>query len=224
VRGLSPLARGNLTDGYPNGAHSGPIPARAGEPTPHTPKISARGAYPRSRGGTLNREIKRKSQGGLSPLARGNLESSHYPKGSNGPIPARAGEPTRRQSGPDQTGAYPRSRGGTSSKPALSVSTWGLSPLARGNRSSSAVNSSLVRPIPARAGEPRPSVSARQKNAAYPRSRGGTFSSVMEYSRLGGLSPLARGNRLHRASLSGVRGPIPARAGEPPAPRSALRG
>ena len=50
---------------------------------------------------------------------------------------------------------------------------------------------------------------------AYPRSRGATVNGVRGMARLGGLSPLARGNLRRSSSRAICRGPIPARAGQP---------
>ena len=52
IRGLSPLARGNLVESVKFGADRGPIPARAGEPAISRSSASWSRAYPRSRGGT----------------------------------------------------------------------------------------------------------------------------------------------------------------------------
>ncbi len=50
--------------------------------------------------------------------------------------------------------AYPRLRGGTTSKSISDVAHWGLSPLARGNRDKLQSKKGLPGPIPACAGEP----------------------------------------------------------------------
>ena len=52
------------------------------------------------------------------------------------------------------TGAYPRSRGGTTFPPSSTDLLQGLSPLARGNRFATVAFAALYGPIPARAGEP----------------------------------------------------------------------
>ena len=153
-RGLSPLARGNpgLTD--IDGAGQGPIPARAGEPGISCPITPFIGAYPRSRGGTMIRALKLASDWGLSPLARGNLDVALLPGPLHGPIPARAGEPAGCGAASLATGAYPRSRGGTSVPSVTRTQRKGLSPLARGNRDEILPAVSRQGPIPARAGEP----------------------------------------------------------------------
>ncbi len=77
-------------------------------------------------------------------------------------------------------------------------------------------------PIPARAGEPvKPNMPPEQFRA-YPRSRGGTCSLLPPAAAAMGLSPLARGNHLVAIEIWSRRGPIPARAGEPPLAPSQL--
>ncbi len=76
VLGLSPLARGNQGHQLVWHAGGGPIPARAGQPTTSMSSSAAARAYPRSRGATAGQgEVVCHDQG-LSPLARGNLQST----------------------------------------------------------------------------------------------------------------------------------------------------
>ena len=154
-------------------------------------------------------------QQGLSPLARGNRASRARQSLLGGPIPARAGEPRRRQVCDTHRRAYPRSRGGTAFLAANLNRRGGLSPLARGNHFQPQFSASKVGPIPARAGEPRSIAIEGSILWAYPRSRGGTSAmTVLAVPELG-LSPLARGNLVRGAFFAGILGPIPARAGEP---------
>ena len=132
--GLSPLARGNRPTCGPRRRRSGPIPARAGEPMKSKALIESDRAYPRSRGGTPSAFVVRFGSRGLSPLARGNLDSRAEQASDHGPIPARAGEPQAADFARPHAGAYPRSRGGTMRPGSLLAIVRGLSPLARGNR------------------------------------------------------------------------------------------
>jgi len=93
VAGLSPLARGNRFQRVLPMMLSGPIPARAGQPSP-TPRCrrSPR-AYPRSRGATGRGHRCKGHLRGLSPLARGNRNAVCSGRCEEGPIPARAGQP-----------------------------------------------------------------------------------------------------------------------------------
>ena len=133
-----------------------------------------------------------------------------------GPIPARAGEPSIQTPCWHSREAYPRSRGGTSACRLGWPAGSGLSPLARGNLKMAREVGYPLGPIPARAGEPKSKVNKDVMGWAYPRSRGGTRSQNQWLSSLGGLSPLARGNLRALVVDSLTRGPIPARAGEPP--------
>ena len=220
LEGLSPLARGNRLAGSRNLHFHGPIPARAGEPSSGRSWGGITRAYPRSRGGTCTLPSLSSSSWGLSPLARGNPDTTATTAAAVGPIPARAGEPRRGPALHRIKGAYPRSRGGTPRKGRMLSRSTGLSPLARGNPQGPAAAARPPGPIPARAGEPRPIRRSRSQSWAYPRSRGGTaVTNVPRFSTVG-LSPLARGNPVVCGDRLGVNGPIPARAGEPSSGRS----
>ena len=119
--GLSPLARGNLTVVNAPVLGVGPIPARAGEPSSSAIFCCWARAYPRSRGGTMRSLWMSSLSLGLSPLARGNLVPAQQLVAGRGPIPARAGEPSRSPDAPMPTRAYPRSRGGTAAAPVRSA-------------------------------------------------------------------------------------------------------
>ena len=72
-----------------------------------------------------------------------------------GPIPAGAGEPTRRGLSRRWPGAYPRGRGGTEELRITEPETVGLSPRARGNHHPPPARPPGGGPIPAGAGEPK---------------------------------------------------------------------
>ena len=179
--GLSPLARGNQNGREPRVVRPGPIPARAGEPASGQSSSGRLRAYPRSRGGTRGLDAVSHVCPGLSPLARGNLQVRQPIQVYYGPIPARAGEPIRRDRCNGNKWAYPRSRGGTSRRRFLQPCWTGLSPLARGNRPDARVGDENLGPIPARAGEPKGGRVKRAWVGAYPRSRGGTFSLILSW-------------------------------------------
>jgi len=213
--GLSPLARGNHHGWVLVLQPHGPIPARAGEPSPEQQRVPLAGAYPRSRGGTEGAAWMDTQPEGLSPLARGNrVESCHVVVGV-GPIPARAGEPRTTSATRPHFGAYPRSRGGTYGAINAAAFDKGLSPLARGNPPWQRSLFPVTGPIPARAGEPSTASGGSCLCTAYPRSRGGTVPVKRLTRSNGGLSPLARGNHEESTERGRYGGPIPARAGEP---------
>ena len=94
--GLSPRTRGNPDENPINLAGTGPIPADAGEPMALFPALATLGAYPRGRGGTSWLYLEGKGRKGLSPRTRGNPPSPTPRRWRSGPIPADAGEPSRR--------------------------------------------------------------------------------------------------------------------------------
>ncbi len=134
IKGLSPLARGNLTGEIGGNVASGPIPARAGQPWAPMGACTRWWAYPRSRGATGSTSAQQQVLAGLSPLARGNHGVRAARVRQLGPIPARAGQPARRHTKGLGSRAYPRSRGATTGEWADFSGDEGLSPLARGNR------------------------------------------------------------------------------------------
>ncbi len=174
---------------------AGPIPAHAGQPQCPARSTPRTWAYPRSRGATRPVYLVYLNDEGLSPLTRGNHLRQRAGVFNPGPIPAHAGQPTRRFVAPMARWAYPRSRGATGSRGTVTLLSMGLSPLTRGNLLLPRFPCRAPGPIPAHAGQP----------PCWCQSCGTG----------GGLSPLTRGNLQldpHRAALWG---PIPAHAGQP---------
>ena len=168
----------------------GSIPAGAGEPT-HSPlrrNPTCTRVYPRGRGGTVTRsQTAQFAPTGVYPRGRGGTANcgSHFRQSRRGSIPAGAGEPRSRRSagkGPTAVGSIPAGAGEPSASGARCLSRdWGLSPRARGNRSSK---------------QPDPKMYAGL--GLSPRARGnrglGSFAHVAGS---WGLSPRARGNPRH---------------------------
>ena len=98
----------------------------------------------------------------------------------------------------------------------------GLSPLVRGNRRHRRPRAEHRRTIPARAGEPPRGGRSRGPRRDYPRSCGGTAIELVDPDGDSGLSPLVRGNRRLASASGGRGGTIPARAGEPSSPCTAV--
>ena len=214
-KGLSPLARGNPFGALSHALSCGPIPARTGQPGQKPWPSCALGAYPRSHGATIAPDGVTGIRLGLSPLARGNRAIGSRDVNNYGPIPARTGQPVTAQMFEDAFGAYPRSHGATSCVVPASFTDKGLSPLARGNLPEAESARAALRPIPARTGQPTASRCLPLLWRAYPRSHGATEWGRTERAKIGGLSPLARGNpRLARLQSACAR-PIPARTGQP---------
>ena len=154
ARGRSPLARGSPVRHEIEGCVVRPIPARAGEPVARRSIVAAREADPRSRGGARARLQAAHDQGGRSPLARGSRTKGRGSPSVFGPIPARAGEPSRSSAAPRWSRANPRSRGGARLAPPALAGGEGQSPLARGSLRGGHDVLPCAGPIPARAGEP----------------------------------------------------------------------
>ena len=71
-----------------------------------------------------------------------------------------------------------------------------------------------LRPIPAGTGETRYRLLPRFRSGAYPRRHGGNVSGHIRGKSANGLSPQARGKRIHYGSAPVGKGPIPAGTGE----------
>ncbi len=213
--GLSPPARGSPDRRPTRPRRLGPIPARAGEPRFASWSSRSDRAYPRPRGGAAPVSTGTAGLNGLSPPARGSRPRAVLNYIHVRPIPARAGEPSGPEPSPCTWEAYPRPRGGACHVSGLATCLGGLSPPARGSRSSAETLSAMVRPIPARAGEPARDPGGHVPNGAYPRPRGGACSTGHRPVTQRGLSPPARGSRDPASNHFTILGPIPARAGEP---------
>ena len=172
--GLSPRVRGNRGAFGAVASGSGSIPARAGEPhsrwrMPTFPKV-----YPRACGGTAAGVFWRCHGPGLSPRVRGNPAACGLRSGSNGSIPARAGEPTGILKENPRRSVYPRACGGTETDDGKFYVLSGLSPRVRGNRYRQRLAPCQPRSIPARAGEPMSQQRRGMALSVYPRACGGT--------------------------------------------------
>ena len=156
---------------------------------------------------------------GLSPRLRGNPNKEVAENLNRGSIPAPAGEPPSPTTPSTRSSVYPRACGGTSTAARASAWAWGLSPRLRGNRSTMRACSSVLRSIPAPAGEPVRAYRGAANGPVYPRACGGTGHNPPENRHLEGLSPRLRGNLLIAPWGEGHCGSIPAPAGEPPRSR-----
>ena len=213
--GLSPRVRGNPRP-VPGGRRAvRSIPACAGEPpwcssTPRSPTV-----YPRVCGGTSGEPPCPSTAPGLSPRVRGNPAGLRFLAGVARSIPACAGEPRSRPSGPGNRRVYPRVCGGTCWMTPLTAAKAGLSPRVRGNLRPRSDTYALRRSIPACAGEPSSRAARHGTSGVYPRVCGGTSYDSSHTTWHQGLSPRVRGNRRRPASGARPQGSIPACAGEP---------
>ena len=132
-----------------------------------------------------------------------------------GSIPARAGEPRGPRRARARATVYPRTCGGTSPCRRQGALVSGLSPHVRGNPRRRNPAPGPRGSIPARAGEPRSSVAGWPGSWVYPRTCGGTITTISPILPSSGLSPHVRGNLERMNYLFVDPGSIPARAGEP---------
>ena len=193
--GLSPRVRGNPTICGALSAHTGSIPACAGEPLSAASIHSEIRVYPRVCGGT--------QQGAIDKAK------------TEGSIPACAGEPITRSSSVGTVRVYPRVCGGTARYLSTAPTMKGLSPRVRGNRKPCAKKGAALGSIPACAGEPAGAFREFRHTGVYPRVCGGTYQAQWMKDQREGLSPRVRGNRGWMGGRLMWSGSIPACAGEP---------
>ena len=152
-----------------------------------------RPVYPRWRGEHRGKKINDPRDIGLSPLARGTPR--HQPQTANQRrfIPAGAGNtiPTIITLG--SISVYPRWRGEHSKAGRTNGAAAGLSPLARGTQRRIRGVKSLLRFIPAGAGNTEALAKLPDIATVYPRWRGEHLIPCTGPHQISGLSPLARG-------------------------------
>ena len=179
----------------------------------------------RRRGGATSLIRGDTARKGLSPPTRGSQDHKRTVIHTIGSIPAHAGEPPCAGATGCTSWVYPRPRGGAIPPPLPTRTGQGLSPPTRGSRSRRSSTATCM--------------------TVYPRPRGGASKRSSRWAQWRGLSPPTRGSRRangHCGGSSGVyprprggAGPsrlvvqaasarsIPAHAGEPSGPTSALR-
>ena len=150
------------------------IPAYAGEPHPARESFQQCQVYPRVCGGTGHPRRRKPHAARLSPRMRGNRADGGCGWLRRGSIPAYAGEPRRLPSAQRTSEVYPRVCGGTRSRPVRRKRGEGLSPRMRGNPRIRSPAASLIRSIPAYAGEPPAARAGQCGPRVYPRVCGGT--------------------------------------------------
>jgi len=215
VVGLSPRVRGNHRPQSPPSPAMRSIPACAGEPCWSRPGWCSRPVYPRVCGGTRLMRYSSNPDKGLSPRVRGNHFPDAQPAPRVGSIPACAGEPAWCTLTFSRATVYPRVCGGTVHHVATGRAGTGLSPRVRGNRFVPSLTPLRKGSIPACAGEPPRYERSTPRAWVYPRVCGGTIQPTAAAKYMSGLSPRVRGNPYPRRYRTGIRGSIPACAGEP---------
>ena len=134
--------------------------------------------------------------GGLSPLARGTQLYEIANEYARRFIPAGAGNTRLQPEMSDHAPVYPRWRGEHLKSKPTRQSRFGLSPLARGTRTSTNFPRTIRRFIPAGAGNTPTGGFSFFTCSVYPRWRGEHLLVLLVHLSDVGLSPLARGTRL----------------------------
>ncbi len=154
--------------------------------------------YPRWRGEHDEQHARTGVTYGLSPLARGTPLAGDMGVPLERFIPAGAGNTYPACDRDSFPAVYPRWRGEHEVAKYCQRDFFGLSPLARGTRPCEFQSAFSPRFIPAGAGNTLPICKYFSSAAVYPRWRGEHSSLSIVAAYIAGLSPLARGTRLHR--------------------------
>jgi len=150
--GLSPLARGTVSQLLRVSIAVRFIPAHAGNRLGTSAQPVEPSVYPRSRGEQVHINNTVCGDFGLSPLTRGTELKLHFPVGWGRFIPAHAGNRLAFGGNVINQTVYPRSRGEQGVPSPVRDNTYGLSPLARGTVEKQREIAETNRFIPARAG------------------------------------------------------------------------
>ena len=213
--GLSPRGRGNRCCFEAATAHTGSIPAWAGQPPLPPPRTAPSRVYPRVGGATTSTSEPVNAMKGLSPRGRGNQGCPRWLGRPGRSIPAWAGQPLTRRCQSRRPAVYPRVGGATNGPRDKMFWEHGLSPRGRGNHLPPSRMRGHSGSIPAWAGQPAIIYAAASPDRVYPRVGGATHSNSRPFRVPDGLSPRGRGNRRQSGRCIQRAGSIPAWAGQP---------
>ncbi len=191
--GLSPLARGTRRSAAPAIRRPRFIPAGAGNTAAVRRALVDSPVYPRWRGELWRITLLAYVDHGLSPLARGTPPAPRCDEQPPRFIPAGAGNTGPFPHREDIITVYPRWRGEHRILNRGGIHFGGLSPLARGTRTTSPCRYSCHRFIPAGAGNTKRMYPQKKLLSVYPRWRGEHARPALCRNYSSGLSPLARG-------------------------------
>ena len=213
INGLSPLARGtpDLIVQFCDFLRF--IPAGAGNTAARSIHGKPTAVYPRWRGEHLGGSVEISNSSGLSPLARGTRAIASVQAIPERFIPAGAGNTKMVRFTSGLGAVYPRWRGEHRRQAGQKLAIVGLSPLARGTLQKIEASQSILRFIPAGAGNTAPVSKPPRYISVYPRWRGEHLPAIPMAPLRTGLSPLARGTPLILYSCLNMRRFIPAGAG-----------
>ena len=195
VVGLSPRGRGNRNRQLTHHPAFRSIPAWVGQPLTIQVHHVHHGVYPRVGGATIDCGRQAFFWQGLSPRGRGNHGDAARRGETLRSIPAWAGQPSLigmrltfervyprvggATRGPDEAGrnptrVYPRVGGATHHGRSVGILRVGLSPRGRGNLVHIYLSTTMLRSIPAWAGQPGTGGSSNPTSGVYPRVGGAT--------------------------------------------------
>ena len=193
--GLSPRVRGSLPETALLAVLKRSIPASAGQPGHRPRSPTAPGVYPRECGAACRCPGALPARCGLSPRVRGSRIQYSLTLWQGGSIPASAGQPlTHGRTSPCQP-VYPRECGAATPSLFPSFRVKGLSPRVRGSLIENAFGIARAGSIPASAGQPAMTMTARWMTPVYPRECGAAIAAIYSSVLLMGLSPRVRGSR-----------------------------
>ena len=200
--GSSPLTRGKLHCDRQGLAHQGLIPTHAGKTADRYTSFTTSRAHPHSRGENKSPPCACLRAGGSSPLTRGKLGLFLILPYGVGLIPTHAGK-TRFMAGAfARAWAHPHSRG---ENWVCGGRVWGLcgsSPLTRGKPVNGRRVLVSIGLIPTHAGKTDWAPPTPAAPTAHPHSRGENTQMRQYLAFCQGSSPLTRGKRPHRRTVS----------------------
>ena len=160
--------------GWRDWGSGGSIPACAGDPLIVPLPSRTTEVYPRVCGGSGFNDWLVKPRQGLSPRVRGIPAAAAYADAQAGSIPACAGDPMCRPMACRVRRVYPRVCGGSAEAAAAAADALGLSPRVRGILAGITALITVVRSIPACAGDPVQHRKVSGGGGVYPRVCGGS--------------------------------------------------
>ena len=199
------------------------IPAHAGQTRPQVPALGAITDHPRACGANKYPMICHVGRFGSSPRMRGKPGALNVPHSSSRIIPAHAGQTLRcccrRCDIPD----HPRACGANWKRPWRNYPKPGSSPRMRGKLLFCHCVSSLLRIIPAHAGQTRTIPAPPRQKADHPRACGANCANESALSAVVGSSPRMRGKPCLCCEEPAYTRIIPAHAGQTPSPETCGR-
>ena len=218
--GPSPRVRGSLHRNAEVLVVVRSIPACAGKPTTPRRRAGPSGVHPRVCGEASGVRRARRRNRGPSPRVRGSPRQGAVLREGPGSIPACAGKPRACPRHPTSARVHPRVCGEAPLDMCVVEHQMGPSPRVRGSREGGKQRAGRQGSIPACAGKPRWSGSARRPTRVHPRVCGEASATGSTSGHSTGPSPRVRGSPVPQHVAEEAVGSIPACAGKPLSPVS----